>query len=69
MTAPGSIEPGAFVRHTQPGRTGQLVDRYRVALVRGEQAILVRQGSAAAARVELAELAASPAWELEEASR
>ena len=53
MSRPGSIEPGAFVRHTQPGRTGQLVDRYRVALV----------------RAELAELAASPAWELEQAPR
>ena len=69
MSRPGSIEPGAFVRHTQPGRTGQLVDRYRVALVQGGEAILVRQGSAATAPAELAELAASPAWELEEAPR
>jgi len=61
MSRPGSIEPGAFVRHTQPGRTGQLVDRYRVALVQGGEAILVR--------AELVELAASPAWELEEAPR
>jgi len=61
MSRPGSIEPGAFVLHTQPGRTGQLVDRYRVALVQGGEAILVR--------AELVELAASPAWELEEAPR
>ena len=66
----GAGEPrkGAVVLHQRRERAGGVVvERYTVAAIRGQLALLARRGEHRLARVELNTLLSSPGWAVQEA--